>query len=123
MPLTDFLPVSYHELKVPWCRYRGRDLGVQRLVLEVQRFRGVVDEAYQRQQVIEKCWREQGHGQRVALEKLRCLTEQQKDALAKSGTRRRVSPVKLRKDEARSVGLVRVIPNTATMCCWIAHQY
>jgi len=46
---------------------------VQRLVLEVQRFRGVVYDAYQLQQVIEKCWREEGHGQLVALEKLRLL--------------------------------------------------
>ncbi|SAL01208.1 hypothetical protein AWB77_06298 [Caballeronia fortuita] len=73
MPLPSFLPVSYHERRALWCRYRARDPDVQRLVLEVQRFRGVVDEAYQRQQVIEKCWREEGHGQLVALEKLRLL--------------------------------------------------
>ncbi|SAK98639.1 hypothetical protein AWB76_07562 [Caballeronia temeraria] len=73
MPLPSFLPVSYHELRVLWCRYRARDPDVQRLVLEVQRFRGVVDEAYELQQVIEKCWREGGHGQLVALEKLRLL--------------------------------------------------
>ncbi|AQH05255.1 hypothetical protein A9R05_40165 (plasmid) [Burkholderia sp. KK1] len=73
MPLPSFLPVSYHELRVLWCRYRARDPDVQRLVLEVQRFRGVADEAYQLQQVIEKWWREEGHGQLVALEKLRLL--------------------------------------------------
>lgn len=73
MSLPTFLPVSYHELRLLWSRYRGRDADVQRLVLEVQRFRGVVDEAYQLQQVIDKCWREEGHGQLVALEKLRLL--------------------------------------------------
>jgi hypothetical protein len=60
MPLPSFLPVSYHELRVLWCRYRARDPDVQRLVLEVQRFRGVVDDAYQLQQVIESAGERRG---------------------------------------------------------------
>lgn len=61
-----------HELRLIWRRYNGRDADVL-LVLEVQRFRDVASQAHALQQVIEKCWREEGHGQLVALEKLRLL--------------------------------------------------
>lgn len=73
MLLPDFLPVSNYEWRLLWSRYRTHDADVLRLVLEVQRFRGVVDEVYQLQQTIEKWWREEGHGQLVTLEKLRLL--------------------------------------------------
>jgi hypothetical protein len=32
MPLPSFLPVSYHELRLLWSRYRGRDADVRRPV-------------------------------------------------------------------------------------------
>lgn len=44
-----------------------------RLALEVQRFQEVANEAHALHQTIEKCWREEGHGQLVALERLRLL--------------------------------------------------
>ena len=73
MPLPSFTTVSYGELRGFWSRYKN-DPDVRRLLLEVQRSRRVPEEIqYFLDVVIQKFWREEGHGQLVAMEKLRVL--------------------------------------------------
>jgi hypothetical protein len=75
-PLPEFAPLSLKELRSFWKKYRGNE-DIERLVLEVQFSRGVINEIDVYFKSIHHAWRDNNLGELVALEKVRLLLVQQ----------------------------------------------
>jgi hypothetical protein len=71
-PLPEFTPLSLKELRSLWKKYRGNE-DVERLVLEVQFSRGVINEIDDYFKSIHQAWRAENLGELVAIEKVRPL--------------------------------------------------
>jgi len=71
-PLPEFAPLSLKELRSLWKKYRGNE-DVERLVLEVQFSRGVINEIDGHFKSIRQPWRAENLGELVAMEKVRLL--------------------------------------------------
>jgi hypothetical protein len=75
--LPVFSPVSDSECRGFWKRYQtSRD--IERLILEVQHNRRVIDEMHALYGAVVKCWREEGLGQLVCMEQLRTRLEHER---------------------------------------------
>ncbi|WP_144029410.1 MULTISPECIES: hypothetical protein [Burkholderiaceae] len=74
--LPEFAPLSLKELRSLWKKYRGNE-DIERLVLEVQFSRGVINEVDSYFKSIHQAWRQENLGELVALEKLRLLLVKQ----------------------------------------------
>ena len=70
--LPAFAPLSLEELRRFWRKYRGNQ-DIERLVLEVQFSRNVIDDIDVYFLSIHRAWREQNVGELVAIEKVRVL--------------------------------------------------
>jgi len=68
-PLPEFAPLSLNELRSLWKKYRGNE-DVERLVLEVQFSRGVINEIDGYFKSIHQAWRAENLGELVAIEKV-----------------------------------------------------
>jgi hypothetical protein len=75
-PVPEFAPLSSKELRSFWKKYRGND-DIERLVLEVQFGRGVIDEIDGYFKSIHRVWRDEHLGELVAIEKVRLLLVRQ----------------------------------------------
>jgi hypothetical protein len=64
-PLPEFAPLSLKELRSFWKKYRGSE-DIERLVLEVQFSRGVINEIDVYFKSIHQAWRDNNLGERVA---------------------------------------------------------
>lgn len=77
LPKNSCLSLPHHgehgELRLFWSCYK-HDPDVRRLILEVQRSRRAIEEIRYFHGSIQNCWREEGQGQLVAMEKLRLLS-------------------------------------------------
>ena len=71
-PLPEFAPLSLRELRSLWKKYRGNE-DVERLVLEVQFSRGVINEVDGYFKSIDQAWCAENLGELVAIEKVRLL--------------------------------------------------
>jgi hypothetical protein len=71
-PLPEFAPLSLKELRSLWKKYRGNE-DVERLVLEVQFSRGVINEIDGYFKSIHQAWQAENLGELVAIEKVRLL--------------------------------------------------
>lgn len=74
--LPEFAPLGLRELRSLWKKYRGNE-DIERLVLEVQFSRGVINEIDDYFKIIHRTWRQENLGESVALEKLRLLLVKQ----------------------------------------------
>jgi hypothetical protein len=74
--LPEFAPLSLKELRSFWKKYRGIE-DIERLVLEVQFSRGVINEIDAYFKSIHQAWQEENLGELVAIEKVRLLLVQQ----------------------------------------------
>jgi hypothetical protein len=70
--LPEFAPLSLKELRSLWKKYRGNE-DVERLVLEVQFSRGIINEIDGYFRSIHQAWRAENLGELVAIEKVRLL--------------------------------------------------
>ena len=73
--LPEFAPLSLTELRSFWRKYRGND-DIERLVLEVQFSRGLINEIDVYFKSIHQAWRDENLGELVAIEKMRLLLVQ-----------------------------------------------
>jgi len=71
-PLPHFAAVDLQKMRRIWTQYRGNE-DIERLLLEIQHNRNLIHELEDYYQTILKVWREEGHGQLVAMEKTRLL--------------------------------------------------
>src|SRR5260370_30984508 len=71
-PLPEFAPLSLKELRSFWKKYRGNE-DIERLVLEVQFSRGVINEIDAYFKSIHQAWREEKLCKPVSVEKIRLL--------------------------------------------------
>lgn len=69
LQLPPFQPVTQTELRCLWRSYPDPEL--RRLMLEVQRYRGVIDDIDKLYQVIHQSWREAVGGDLIALHLLK----------------------------------------------------
>jgi hypothetical protein len=74
--LPEFAPLSLKELRSFWKKYRGNE-DIERLVLEVQFSRGVIDEIDTYFKAIHRTWRQENLGELIAIEKVRLLLVKQ----------------------------------------------
>jgi hypothetical protein len=74
--LPEFAPLSLAELRSLWKKYRGNE-DIERLVLEVQFNRNVINEIGDYFKIIHRTWRQENLGELVALEKLRLVLVKQ----------------------------------------------
>jgi hypothetical protein len=74
--LPEFAPLSLKELRSLWKKYRGNE-DIERLVLEVQFSRGVINEVDDYFKIIHRTWRQENLGELIAIEKLRLLLVKQ----------------------------------------------
>jgi hypothetical protein len=76
MALPEFAPLSLKELRSFWKKYRGNE-DIERLVLEVQFSRSVINEIDAYFKIIHRAWRQENLGELIAIEKLRLLLVEQ----------------------------------------------
>jgi hypothetical protein len=74
--LPEFAPLSLKELRSFWKKYRGNE-DIERLVLEVQFSRGVINEIDTYFKTIHRTWRQENLGELIAIEKVRLLLVKQ----------------------------------------------
>jgi hypothetical protein len=74
--LPEFAPLSLKELRSFWKKYRGNE-DIERLVLEVQFSRGVINEIDTYFKAIHRTWRQENLGELIAIEKVRLLLVKQ----------------------------------------------
>jgi hypothetical protein len=74
--LPEFAPLSLKELRSFWKKYRGNE-DIERLVLEVQFSRSVINEIDSYFKSIHQAWRQENLGELIAIEKLRLLLVKQ----------------------------------------------
>jgi hypothetical protein len=74
--LPEFAPLGLKELRSFWKKYRGNE-DIQRLVLEVQFSRGVINEIDAYFKIIHHTWQQENLGELIALEKVRLLLVKQ----------------------------------------------
>jgi hypothetical protein len=74
--LPEFAPLSLKELGSLWKKYRGNE-DIERLVLEVQFSRGVINEIDDCFKIIHRTWQQENLGELIAIEKLRLLSVKQ----------------------------------------------
>jgi hypothetical protein len=72
MPLPDFEFPTLHDLRRLWVERKG-DREVRNLILEIERTRRRIRSIQELHRVIDKCWKERGGGNLVALDQLRDL--------------------------------------------------
>jgi hypothetical protein len=74
--LPEFAPLSLKELRSLWKKYLGNE-DIERLVLEVQFSRGVINEVDSYFKSIHQAWRQENLGELIAIGKLRLLLVKQ----------------------------------------------
>jgi hypothetical protein len=74
--LPEFAPLSLKELRSSWKKYRGNE-DIERLVLEVQLGRGVINEIDGYFKSIHQVWRAENLGELAEIERVRLLLIQQ----------------------------------------------
>ncbi len=78
--LPPFCPVTLAELRAIWSKNPSSD--VQRLALEVVRYRDVIAEIDQLYRITHQAWRETNGGNLVALHLLQILLDTERERLA-----------------------------------------
>jgi hypothetical protein len=78
--LPRFQPVTLDELRAIWVQHPSPD--VQRLALEVVRYRNVIADVDQLYKVIHQAWRDTAGGNLVALHLLQKLLDSERERLA-----------------------------------------
>jgi hypothetical protein len=74
--LPEFAPLSLKGLRSFWKKYRGNE-DIERLVLEVQFSRSVIDEIDGYFKSIHQAWRQENLGKLIPIEKMRVLLVKQ----------------------------------------------
>ena len=78
--LPPFRPVTLDELRVIWSQHATPD--VQRLALEVMRYRDVIAQIDQLYKITHQAWRETQGGNLVALHLLQKILDRERERLA-----------------------------------------